>query len=159
MPPLARPSWDQYFMSIAHEVSRRSNCSARQVAAIVVRDKRIISTGYNGTPRNTKNCFEGGCPRCAARTEATAGTRLEECTCSHGEENAIVQAAYHGISLKESTLYSTYSPCLLCAKMIINAGIKEVVYAADYPLAAMATSLMREAGVMLRQHAPTPLTS
>lgn len=151
----ARPDWDDYFMNIAGEVARRSNCLTRQVAAIVVRDRRIISTGYNGTPRNTKNCFEGGCLRCAARTESTAGTKLEECTCSHGEENAIVQAAYHGISLKDSVLYSTFSPCLLCAKMIINAGIKEVIYTADYPLVTIASALMREAGVLLRQHPPT----
>lgn len=152
----ARPGWDDYFMNIAGEVARRSNCLTRQVAAIVVRDRRIISTGYNGTPRNTKNCFEGGCLRCAKRTEDTAGTKLEECTCSHGEENAIVQAAYHGISLKDSVLYSTFSPCLLCAKMIINAGVKEVIYTADYPLAATASALMCEAGVLLRQHPPTP---
>lgn len=152
----ARPGWDAYFMNIAGEVAKRSNCLTRQVAAIVVRDRRIISTGYNGTPRNTKNCFEGGCPRCAARTQATAGTKLEECTCSHGEENAIVQAAYHGISLKDAVLYSTHSPCLMCAKMIINAGIQEVIYTTDYPLAALATSLMREAGVALRQHPAPP---
>ncbi|TAK05373.1 dCMP deaminase family protein [Patescibacteria group bacterium] len=152
----ARPGWDDYFMNIAGEVARRSNCLTRQVAAIVVRDRRIISTGYNGTPRNTKNCFEGGCPRCAVRTDASAGTKLEECTCSHGEENAIVQAAYHGISLKDAVLYSTFSPCLLCAKMIINAGIKEVIYTAEYPLAATASGLMREAGVLLRQHPQTP---
>lgn len=148
----ARPGWDDYFMNIAGEVARRSNCLTRQVAAIVVRDRRIISTGYNGTPRNTKNCFEGGCPRCAARTEASAGTKLEECTCSHGEENAIVQAAYHGISLKDAVLYSTFSPCLICTKMIINAGIKEVIYTSEYPLAATASGLLREAGVLLRQH-------
>jgi len=147
-----RPSWDEYFMSIANEVSRRSNCLTRKVAAIVVRDRRIISTGYNGTPRNTKNCFEGGCRRCLERTLATAGTKLEECTCSHGEENAIVQAAYHGISLKDSTLYSTYSPCLTCSKMIINAGIKEVIYSAKYPLSDTAHSLLLEAGVILRQY-------
>lgn len=148
----SRPSWDEYFMNIAHEVSRRSNCLTRHVAAVVVREKRIISTGYNGTPRNTKNCYEGGCRRCAERTTATAGSKLEECTCSHGEENAIVQASYHGISLKDSTLYSTFSPCLMCAKMLINAGIKEVVFTAEYPLADRARELMLEAGIWLRQY-------
>lgn len=153
MEQVARPSWDEYFMNIAGEVARRSNCLSRHVAAIVVRDKRIISTGYNGTPRSTKNCFEGGCARCAARAAGVAaGTQLEECTCSHGEENAIVQAAYHGISLKDASLYSTYSPCLMCAKMIINAGIRDVVYAADYPLAERAHALLREAGIALRQY-------
>ncbi|OGL74287.1 hypothetical protein A3F28_00640 [Candidatus Uhrbacteria bacterium RIFCSPHIGHO2_12_FULL_57_11] len=140
-------------MSIAHEVARRSNCLSRHVAAVVVREKRLISTGYNGTPRNTRNCFEGGCKRCAARMSGIpSGSNLEECACSHGEENAIVQAAYHGISLKDSTIYSTYSPCLMCAKMIINAGIKEVVYAAEYPLADRARELMLEAGIWLRQY-------
>lgn len=150
-------------MNIAHEVARRSNCLSRQVAAIIVRDRRIISTGYNGTPRNTKNCFDGGCGRCAERTlgASTAGARLEECTCSHGEENAIVQAAYHGISLKDSTLYTTYSPCLICAKMIINAGIREVIFGAEYPLADRARELLAEAGVLLRRPdiagvSPTP---
>lgn len=138
-------------MNIAHEVSRRSNCSARQVAAIVVKDKRIISTGYNGTPRNTKNCFEGGCERCALRTPQTSGMFLEQCTCAHGEENAIVQAAYHGISLKGSVLFTTYQPCLLCSKMIINAGITEIVYHAAYPLLERARALLQEAGVILRQ--------
>lgn len=147
-----RPSWDEYFMSIANEVAKRSNCLTRKVAALVIRDKRIISTGYNGTPRGTKNCCDGGCRRCVERTLATAGTRLEECTCSHGEENAIVQAAYHGISLKDSTLYSTYSPCLTCAKMIINAGIVEVIYSANYPLSETAHALMIEAGVKVRKY-------
>ena len=138
-------------MNIAAEVARRSNCSARQVAALVIKDKRIISTGYNGTPRNTKNCFEGGCERCAVRTEATSGMNLEQCTCSHGEENAIVQAAYHGISVKEATLFTTYQPCLLCSKMIINAGIKEIVFRAEYPLLERARALLHEAGIILRQ--------
>jgi dCMP deaminase len=136
-------------MNIAREVSSRSNCIKRKVAAIVIKDKRIISTGYNGTPRGTKNCNEGGCARC--NSYATGGTKLDECTCSHGEENAIVQASYHGISLKEGTLYTTFSPCLTCSKMIINAGIKEVVYNVDYPLADTAKSLLKEAGIKLRQ--------
>lgn len=148
----ARPGWDEYFMNIANEVARRSNCLTRKVAAVIIRDRRIISTGYNGTPRNTKNCCDGGCKRCAERTLATAGTKLEECTCSHGEENAIVQAAYHGISLKDSILYTTYSPCLTCAKMIINSGIKEVIYAVNYPLSETASNLLVEAGVVLRRY-------
>ncbi len=148
----ARPGWDEYFMNIANEVARRSNCLTRKVAAVIIRDRRIISTGYNGTPRNTKNCCDGGCKRCAERTLATAGTKLEECTCSHGEENAIVQAAYHGISLKDSILYTTYSPCLTCAKMIINSGIKEVIYSVKYPLSETANNLLVEAGVVLRRY-------
>src|SRR5882724_9790591 len=144
-----RPSWDAYFMHIARNVASRSNCLKRKVAALIVKDGRIISTGYNGTPRNTKNCFEGGCPRCNA--VGPSGQNLSDCYCSHGEENAIVQAAYHGISIKDSTLYTTFSPCLLCTKMIINAGIEEVVFNQDYPLAGPAHALLKEAGVKLRK--------
>ena len=144
-----RPSWDSYFMAIARKVAGRSNCLKRKVAAILVKDGQIISTGYNGTPRNTKNCFEGGCPRCNA--VGPSGKDLRDCYCSHGEENAIVQAAYHGITIKGSTLYTTFSPCLLCTKMIINAGIGEVVYNQEYSLAAPALALLREAGVTLRK--------
>jgi dCMP deaminase len=145
-----RPSWDEYFMMIAKVVALRSNCLKRKVAAIVVKDKRIISTGYNGTPRGTLNCNEGGCPRCANLVES--GSNLEQCLCSHAEENAITQAAYHGILLRDATLYTTYSPCLICSKMIINAGIKEVVYEASYPLADTALSLLEEAGVLVRKY-------
>ncbi|MBN1568477.1 MAG: AAA family ATPase [Acidobacteria bacterium] len=154
LPPLmsrfTRPTWDEYFMSIAKVVATRSNCIKRKVAAIIVKDMRIISTGYNGTPRGAKNCNEGGCPRCNGM--AQSGTALDECLCSHGEENAITQAAYHGTSLKGTTLYTTFAPCLLCTKMIINSGIVEVVYNQDYPLNETALSLLKECGVKLRQH-------
>ncbi len=143
----ARPSWDQYFMDIARQVAARSNCMKRQVAAVIVADRRIISTGYNGTPRGVKNCNEGGCPRCNGFSES--GKNLEECLCSHGEENAIVQASYHGIAIRDATLYTTYSPCLLCSKMIINAGIRKVVYNDAYPLNDTATRMLKEAGVDL----------
>lgn len=146
---LQRPSWDEYFMSIAKVVASRSNCIKRKVAAVIVKDKRIISTGYNGTPRGVKNCNEGGCPRCNSFAES--GKNLEECYCSHGEENAIVQASYHGISIKDSTIYTTFSPCLICTKMILNAGISEVVYNAEYPLGEAPLKLLREAGVIVRQ--------
>ncbi len=144
-----RPGWDQYFMQIAAIVALRSNCMKRKVAALIVKDRRIISTGYNGTPRGVKNCNEGGCPRC--NSMAPSGASLEECFCSHGEENAIVQAAYHGISVKDSMLYSTYAPCLICTKMIINAGIREVVYDLDYPLNQSALSLLEQAGITVRR--------
>ena len=143
----ARPGWDEYFMQIARIVAMRSNCMKRKVAAVVVKDRRIISTGYNGTPRGVRNCNEGGCPRCNAL--ADSGTRLDECLCSHAEENAIVQAAYHGISVKGATLYSTFSPCLICTKIIINAGIERVVYNLDYPLSGTASNLLGEAKVSL----------
>jgi dCMP deaminase len=144
-----RPSWDEYFLSIARVVASRSNCVKRKVAAVITRDRRIISTGYNGTPRGTRNCNEGGCPRCNAFAEG--GTRLDECLCSHGEENAITQAAFHGVSVRGGTLYSTFSPCLMCTKMIINAGIDEVAYNAAYPLGEVSLALLREAGVKVRQ--------
>ena len=154
LPPLMsrfeRPSWDAYFMGIAKVVAMRSNCMKRKVAAIIVKDKRIISTGYNGTPRGAKNCNEGGCPRC--NNMAESGTALDECLCCHGEENAITQAAYHGISLKGSTLYTTFSPCLQCSKMIINSGICEVVYNQEYPMNERAQALLSECGVLLRRH-------
>ena len=146
-----RPGWDEYFMQIAKIVSLRSNCMKRKVAAVIVKDKRIISTGYNGTPRGVKNCNEGGCPRC--NSFADSGAALGECLCSHAEENSIVQAAYHGISVKDSTLYSTFSPCLICTKMIINAGIREVVFNMEYPLLATAQALLVEAGVVVRKAA------
>jgi dCMP deaminase len=147
---LKRPDWDEYFMKMAQVAALRSNCVKRKVAAVIVRDKRVISTGYNGTPRGTRNCFEGGCPRC--NNLADSGTRLEECLCSHGEENAITQAAYHGVSVKSAVLYSTFAPCLTCTKMIINSGIVEVVYNQDYPLNETSFTLFREAGVQCRQY-------
>ena len=145
----SRPGWDLYFMNIAKVVASRSNCLKRHVAAVIVKDKRIISTGYNGTPRGIRNCNEGGCPRCNSFTDS--GTKLDECVCSHGEENAIVQASYHGISIKDGTIYSTFSPCLTCTKMIINSGLREVVYNSNYPLGEMPLSLLREAGIIVRQ--------
>ncbi|MDD5698375.1 MAG: dCMP deaminase family protein [Victivallaceae bacterium] len=143
-----RPDWDHYFMKIAQVVAIRGNCSRRRVAAVIVKDRRIISTGYNGTPRGIRNCFEGGCPRCSSETPS--GEDLGYCLCSHAEENAIVQAAYHGIAVKGATLYTTFSPCLLCAKMIINSGISEVVYHQEYTIAVQAFDLLREAGVVIR---------
>src|SRR5213080_292516 len=144
-----RPSWDEYFMNIAKVVASRSNCIKRKVAAIIVKDKRVISTGYNGTPRGTRNCNEGGCPRC--NSLATSGTNLEECLCSHGEENAIVQASHHGVSVKDAIIYTTFAPCLQCAKMIINSGICEVIYNMYYPLNESAFRLFSEAGVFVRK--------
>lgn len=144
-----RPDWDEYFMKIAKVAALRSNCIKRKVAAVIVRDKRVISSGYNGTPRGTKNCYEGGCPRC--NNLAASGTQLEECLCSHGEENAITQAAYHGVSVKDATLYTTVAPCLMCTKMIINAGICEVVYNQEYPLNETSFRLLQEAGVSCRK--------
>ena len=144
-----RPGWDDYFISIAKQVALRSNCIKRKVAAVIVKDKRIISTGYNGTPRGIKNCNEGGCPRC--QKFGASGVDLESCVCSHAEENAIVQAAYHGVTIKDATIYSTFSPCLACTKMIINSGIKEVVFSKTYPMEEKTSKLLQEAGIASRQ--------
>lgn len=146
----SRPDWDAYFMGIAKVVALRSNCIKRKVAAVIVKDKRIISTGYNGTPRGVVNCNEGGCPRC--NSIDVSGKSLDECLCSHAEENSIVQASYHGVTIKESVLYTTFSPCLTCTKMIINAGIREVVYNVEYPMSETSMKLLEQAGVSLRKH-------
>jgi len=144
----SRPDWDTYFMSIAQVVASRANCVKRKIGSVIVSDRRIISTGYNGTPRGVANCNEGGCPRC--RGAAESGTRLDECLCSHAEENSITQAAYHGVSVREGVLYTTFSPCLMCTKMIINAGMREVVYASPFPLGETALDLLHEAGIKVR---------
>lgn len=147
---MPRLDWDEYFMRIARIVAGRSDCVKRKVAAILVKERRIIGTGYNGTPKGTANCGDGGCPRCASF--AKSGTDLGDCLCSHGEENAIIQAAYHGHSVKGATLYCTNSPCLLCTKMIINSGIEQVVYNAAYPLGGRSLELLAEAKLKVRQY-------
>ncbi len=144
-----RPSWDEYFMSIARVVATRSNCIKRKVGSVLISDRRIISTGYNGTPRGIRNCNEGGCPRCSGAAES--GARLDECVCSHAEENAITQAAYHGVTVRGSMIYTTFCPCLMCTKMIINAGLVEVVYESPFPMAEISLELLREAGLKVRQ--------
>lgn len=144
-----RPDWDDYFMEIAKVVALRSNCIKRKVAAVIVKDRRVISTGYNGTPRGVRNCNEGGCPRC--NRYGAQGSGLEECFCSHAEENAITQAAYHGVNLRDATLYTTFSPCLICTKMIINTGIQKVLYSVAYSLDHLSRALLKEAKVEVSQ--------
>jgi len=124
-----RPTWDEYFMMMANVVKKRADCTRRKVGSLIVRDFRIISTGYNGTPHKIKNCSEGGCLRCLRRDKGEIkGYEYEEsCVCIHAEQNAIVQAAFHGVSTRGATLYSTTNPCSSCAKIIANAGIKRVV--------------------------------
>lgn len=146
-----RPNWDAYFMEIAEVTKKRTNCIRNEVGAVVVKDKTIIGTGYNGTPSGIKNCFEGGCERCMKRErgEIGAGVDKELCVCVHAEQNAILQSAYHGISTQGATLYSTIAPCNQCAKMIINAGIDEVV-ALDEHSDNRGEELLKKAGVKLR---------
>lgn len=126
---MKRPEWDEYFMELAEVVKKRGNCTRRKVGAIIVKDYRIITTGYNGTPHGIKNCFEGGCARCQKRDQGKIDwyEYEESCVCLHAEQNAIIQAAYLGSSTKGGTLYTTANPCSSCAKMLINAGIKRVV--------------------------------
>ena len=124
-----RPSWDEYFIALAQVVKSRADCLRRQVGAIIVKDFRIISTGYNGTPHKIKNCSQGGCERCQQRDKGKIkrGENEESCICIHAEQNAIIQAAYQGISTNGGTLYSTTNPCSTCAKILVNAGIVKVV--------------------------------
>jgi len=126
-----RPGWDEYFMEVAEVVARRSTCLRRNIGAVVVKDKRILSTGYNGAPTGLPHCADVGCLR--EKLGIPSGERHEICRGLHAEQNALLQAARHGISLEGSTIYSTTEPCSLCAKMLINAGIRRVVYKESYP--------------------------
>jgi len=140
-----RPPWDQYFLEICRVVSRRATCLRRQVGAILVRDKRILTTGYNGPPRGVRHCAElGGCRR--QELGIPSGERHELCRALHAEQNAIIQAALHGVSVTGATMYITNQPCVLCAKMLINAGIVRIVYRGHYP-DEMAMEMLGEAGV------------
>lgn len=139
-----RPSWDQYFIDMLEVVKSRSTCLRRQVGALIVKDKRIISTGYNGAPMNCRHCEETGCLR--DQLNIPSGERHELCRAIHAEQNAIVQAAYSGVSLNGSTIYVTAQPCVLCAKMIINAGIEKIIFKGDYP-DELAMNLLKESGV------------
>lgn len=140
----ARPSWDEYFMELARAVARRSTCKRRHVGAIMVRGKRILTTGYNGAPSGLSHCLERGCLR--DEYDVPSGQRHELCRAIHAEQNAIIQAALHGIPLEGSTLYCTHHPCALCAKMLINAGVRRIVYEGDYP-DALSRELLDEAGL------------
>ena len=140
----SRPDWDTYFMDIVDLVSRRSTCLRRAVGAGLVRDKRILATGYNGAPSKLHQCLEIGCLR--DQFHVPSGERHELCRGLHAEQNAIIQAALHGVSAKGSTLYCTHHPCVICAKMIINAGISRIVIRDSYG-DALAADMLREAGI------------
>ena len=129
MSPIIRPDMDEYFMEIASVVAKRSTCLRNKVGALFVKNKRILTTGYNGAPAGLDHCDQVGC----AREDVASGTRHELCRAVHAEQNAIIQAALHGISIEGATLYCTHQPCILCAKMMINARIKKVVYLESYP--------------------------
>ena len=142
----SRPSWDEYFMCIAQEVARRSTCLRRSVGAVVVLDKRILATGYNGAPTGLPHCSETGCLR--EQLNVPRGERHELCRGLHAEMNALLQGARHGVRMERGTLYSTHVPCSLCAKMVINTGIVRVVAAVDYP-DPFAREMLVQAGVEL----------
>ncbi len=146
-----RPDWEHYFMNIAQQVKMRCNCMSAKKGAIIVKDKMILSTGYNGSPKGITHCTAGGCPRCTARHlgKVKSGEYSQPCICCHAEENAIAQAAYNGTSTRGATIYTTFTPCTACAKMLINAGIKEVVALVKYP-DDIGTKLLKEAGVKLK---------
>ncbi|MBP7401622.1 MAG: cytidine/deoxycytidylate deaminase family protein [Clostridia bacterium] len=145
-----RPSWDTYFMQITELVKTRSTCLRRQVGALVVRDRRIVATGYNGAPAGIAHCAEVGCLR--QQLGIPSGERHELCRAIHAEQNALIQAARYGAVVQGGTIYVTCQPCSLCAKMLINAGIARIVYKGDYP-DELASSMLQEAGVeMVRFH-------
>jgi len=143
---MPRPQWDEYFMRMALLAASRSTCLRRRVGAIIVKERMVLSTGYNDTPRGLPNCGEGGCARCAS--EAPSGTGLDTCLCIHAEQNGLVQAAYNGVAVAGGTIYTTHQPCLTCAKLIVNAGIRRIVYAGEYP-DPLAAEMIRQAGVTL----------
>ena len=143
-----RPSWDQYFMDIVELVSRRSTCLRRKVGAVLVRDKRMLATGYNGPPTGIRHCAEVGCLR--DKLGIPSGERHELCRGLHAEQNAIIQAALHGVSTKDSTIYCTNHPCIICSKMIINSGIISVIYKDDYN-DDLAEEMLKEAGIKVRK--------
>lgn len=147
-----RPSWEQYFLELAEVVKRRSNCLRMAVGVVIVQGKHIIATGYNGTPAGVKNCMDGGCERCHKRHNnlLQENERKDLCICIHAEQNALLQSAYNGVSTKGGVLYSTVAPCLQCAKAIINAGIKEVIYKTDHQ-DKMGINLFNQAGVQVQQ--------
>ena len=146
-PKGARPEWDEYFLSIAKFISERSTCLRRKVGAILVKDKRILATGYNGAPIGIRHCIETGCLR--EKLDIPPGQRHELCRGLHAEQNALLQAALHGVSVKGAKMYATNQPCIICTKMLINAGIKEIIIMEGYP-DEMAGNFLKEAGVKLK---------
>ena len=145
---MIRPSWDEYFMEITHLVARRSTCLRRQVGAILVKDKNILATGYNGAPSGVAHCLDVGCLR--EKLGVPSGERHELCRGLHAEQNAIIQAAKHGTNIDDSTLYCTTMPCIICSKMIINAGIRRIVFEEGYS-DTLAAEMIKESGVVVER--------
>ncbi|KAI8067990.1 deoxycytidylate deaminase [Gongronella butleri] len=148
-----RPTWDTYFMHLSDLAARRSNCMKRRVGCILVKDSRVVATGYNGTPRGLRNCNEGGCQRC--NDASPCGTGLDRCLCMHAEENALLEAGRSRVDFSNGVvLYCNTCPCLGCAIKIVQQGIKEVVYSKSYGMDDMTAKVLSEAQVKLRQHSP-----
>jgi len=150
---LSRPSWEEYFMDIALLVSKRSTCLRRAVGALIVKDKRILSTGYNGAPSGIRHCAELGCLR--KTLNIASGERHELCRGIHAEQNAIIQAAYHGVSIQGAMLFCTNLPCSICTKMIINAGLKKIYYQSGYA-DELSANLLDEAKIEVCKLDPKP---
>lgn len=145
---MSRPSWDEYFMSIAEQVSGRSTCMRRACGAVIVKDKRILATGYNGAPRGVAHCEDVGCLR--EQLGVPSGEKHELCRAIHAEQNAVVQAAKYGTQIDGATVYTTHQPCVLCAKILINAGAVDIVFRDPYP-DALSEQMLAEAGVVPRR--------
>lgn len=145
---MSRPSWDQYFIDITHLVATRSTCLRRQVGALLVKDRNILATGYNGTPSGVTHCEDVGCLR--ERLQVPSGERHELCRGLHAEQNAIIQAARHGVNIDGATLYCTTMPCIICTKMLINAGIRRIVYEEGYA-DELAREMVAEAQIAVDQ--------
>jgi dCMP deaminase len=145
---IERPDWDEYWMSMAIMASKRSTCLRRKVGAVLVDYNQILSMGYNGAPCELDHCDETGCLR--QKLNIPSGERAEICRAVHAEQNAIIQAAKHGVSIAGATLYVTTSPCSICAKMLINAEIEEIVYLEHYP-DDLADKMLKDADINVRQ--------
>lgn len=145
---ISRPTYDEYFMKMAYLAASRSTCLRRKVGAVLVKDKHVLSTGYNGPPKGLRHCDQTGCLR--EQLGVPSGERHEICRGLHAEQNAIIQAAMFGVSIKDSMLYVTNTPCVVCAKMLINASVTEIVYDGEYP-DELAMQILGESAIKLRR--------
>lgn len=143
-----RANWNEYFLKIAALVAERSTCKRHHIGAVIVKDRQILTTGYNGAARNLPDCMQKGCIR--DKLKIPSGQQQQVCRAIHAEQNAIIQAAIHGQNISGSTLYCTHSPCVICAKMIVNARIKTVVSYDDYAGKAF-VKLFKQAGIEFKK--------
>ncbi len=144
---MSRPDWDEYFMGIALQVSERSTCVRRKTGAVIVREKRILATGYNGAPAGLTHCEDVGCVR--DTNSIPSGSNHELCRGIHAEQNAVVQAARFGNAIEGAIIYTTHHPCVLCAKILVNAGVDSIIYHESYP-DELSAQILKEAGITVR---------